>query len=215
LDACITRLRVTVKDSAQVNKARLKDLGSPGILDAGQGNFQIIFGVESDHIKEEIQAILTSGQSSKTDFTSIKAVSNGRVCMLEDVPDATFADRILGDGYAIEPSEGIVRAPVDATVLNVFRTNHALGLRTESGHEILIHVGIDTVKMDGRGFQALVTAGQSVKSGDALLKFDLALVKKEAKSTITPVVVTNLATNNNMRIVKTGQVHSGDKVLEL
>ncbi len=215
LDACITRLRVTVKNSALVNKSRLKELGSPGILDAGQGNFQIIFGVESDHIKEEIQTLLANGTTTTGNYTSIQAVSNGRVCMLDEVPDATFADKILGDGYAIEPSEGIVRAPVDATVLNVFRTNHALGLRTESGHEILIHVGIDTVKMDGRGFQALVTPGQTVKAGEALLKFDLALVKKEAKSSITPVVVTNLATNNNMRIVKTGQVHSGDKVLEL
>jgi len=211
LDACITRLRLTVKDGSKVNKARLKELGAAGTLDAGKGNFQIIFGVESDHIKEEIKTIMAEAPSAG----SLQAVAAGRAMAITEVPDATFADKILGDGYAVDPFEGVIRAPADGTVMTVFRTNHAVGIKTTGGQEVLIHVGIDTVKMDGRGFKTLVAQGQDVKAGDILLEFDLDLVRKEAKSTITPVVITNMDKYKSVHLTKTGVVKSGEKLLEI
>lgn len=229
LDACITRLRVTVVDNTKVLLARFKTLGASGVLDAGGGNLQIVFGVESDQLKEEINALiqgkhLASPSDSpqkqvsvgdKVSKTKLYAPMKGRLLELKDVPDATFADKILGDGFAIDPSEGVVYSPCNGEVLQVFRTQHALGLKSDDGAEILIHVGIDTVKMNGQGFKSLVKAGDRVKTGQALLEFDLELVKNQAKSTISPIVITNTANYKSMDLVKSGPVQTGDNVLLL
>jgi glucose-specific phosphotransferase system IIA component len=218
LDACITRLRLTVKDGAQVDKLRLKELGAAGTLDAGKGNFQIIFGVESDHIKEDLKTLMSTArliEAIDKNEATLRAVTSGRMLGISDVPDETFAEKILGDGYAIDPTEGKIQAPVDGTIMTVFRTNHAIGMQSTTGQEILIHVGVDTVKMDGRGFKTLVIAGQKVKAGDPLLEFDLELVRREAKSSITPVVITNLDQSGRLRALKTGNVLAGDNVMEI
>lgn len=187
LDACITRLRISVQSPEKVNQQALKDLGAAGVMAYGQ-NFQIIFGVESDRLKEQIKSLMSENESSGL---PIPAPIQGRILPLTEVPDETFAKKILGDGFAVIPENGVVLAPVDATVATVFPTGHALGLVTEDGVEILIHVGIDTVKMKGEGFKALVKDGDVVKAGQKLIEFDLKLVGEKAKSIITPVVVTN------------------------
>ncbi len=212
LDACITRLRLTVKDSNRVDKIRLKVLGAAGILDAGGGNMQVIMGVESDHIKEEIQSLI---KSEKNSGLSIRSPMKGRVLPLSKVPDATFSEKILGEGIAIDPTEGIVYAPVDARVAQIFKTNHAIGLVTEDGLEILIHVGIDTVKMDGRGFKSFVKKGDFVKSGDKMLEFDVELVRKEAKSTITPIIITNMSEIKSLNFIETTDTRPGDRILSV
>ena len=229
LDACITRLRLSVKDGKQVSQSRLKELGASGTLDAGGGNFQVIFGTQSDFLKEEIKGLMagkTPSSLKKATTPKLNAVPqigdlllkspmSGVLLPLSAVPDATFADKILGDGVAIDPSEGVVVSPVDAEVIQVFRTNHAIGLLTDTGLELLIHIGIDTVKMNGEGFKSLVTAGQKVKAGDRLIEFDLALVRAKAKSTITPIVVTNMASVKEIKNLASGTVVRGQDMLRL
>jgi PTS system glucose-specific IIC component len=145
----------------------------------------------------------------------LRSPLQGRVMPLEQVPDEAFAGKVLGDGFAIEPTDGVVVSPVDGEVGQLFRTNHAIGLMTADGLEILIHVGIDTVKMNGEGFKAFVSVGQKVKAGDKLLEFDLALVKSKAKSTITPIVVTNMDAVASVETLASGNVARGQDVLRV
>ncbi len=192
IDACISRLRATVQDTKLVNEAVLKSLGAEDVIVAGN-NVQSIFGAESDHIREEIQKLIGSNPAVKINRQIILGSPlSGKVLNLTEVPDKVFSEKILGDGFAIDPSEGKVLSPVDGTIVNVFKTGHALGLETETGVEILIHVGIDTVKMNGDGFEALVQYGQKVKVGQELIRFDLEKVRSQATSTISPVVITNM-----------------------
>lgn len=213
LDACITRLRLTVKDSMRVDKIRLKVLGAAGILDAGGGNLQVIMGVESDQIKEEILALMKSEKNSGA--LRVSSPLRGKILPLSKVPDATFSEKVLGEGIAIDPSEGVVYAPVDAKVAQIFKTNHAIGLVTEEGLEILIHVGIDTVKMEGRGFKAFVKKGDQVKTGDKLIEFDVDMVRREAKSTLTPVIITNMSEIKGLSFVEATETRPGEKILSV
>jgi len=217
LDACITRLRLSVTNSKLLNKAKLKEIGAAGILDAGNGDFQIVFGVESDQIKEEIRSLIKN-TPAVTDSKSIQillAGMNGKLVPLENVPDATFSEKILGDGFAIEPSDGLVCSPVDGTVKTLFRTNHALGIETQSGLEILIHIGLDTVKLEGQGFKSHVKAGDTVKAGQELIEFDLAFIKANAKSSISPIVITNMDKVEGLRVLKTGAIQAKEALLEI
>ncbi len=193
LDACITRLRLSVLNVTEVSIPRLKALGAAGVLNAGNGNLQVIFGVESDSIKDELKSLVAhAGRTSgAAKICHVMAPLTGSVMSIESVPDKTFSDRMLGDGFAIDPTDGIVLSPFNATVTQVFRTKHAIGLTTAEGVELLIHVGLDTVKMNGDGFVAFVKKGDVVKMGDKLIEFDLEKVRQQAKSTISPVVITN------------------------
>lgn len=212
LDACITRLRLNVKTPSDVNQDRLKKLGAAGIMATGT-NFQVIFGVESDVLKEEIKSLMSRAPSTtKIIFT---APLKGEILPLAKVPDATFADKILGDGFAIKPTEGVVYSPVNGKIAQVFRTNHAIGITTQEGLEVLIHVGIDTVKMNGNGFKALVQKGDTVTSGQKILEFDLALVQTNAKSDITPVVITNTDKVASLNLIRTGLVSPDQKIFEV
>jgi glucose PTS system EIICBA or EIICB component len=213
LDACITRLRLTVKNPVRVDKIRLKVLGAAGILDAGGGNFQVIMGVESDQIKEEILVLMKTAKVPGA--LQVLSPLKGKILPLSKVPDATFSEKILGEGIAIDPSEGVVYAPVDARVAQIFKTNHAIGLVTEDGLEILIHIGIDTVKMEGRGFKAFVKKGDQVKTGDKLIEFDVDLVRKEAKSTITPVIITNMSDIKSLDFVEATHTRPGETILSV
>ncbi len=192
LDACITRLRLTVNDMNKVNETALKTLGSAGIMKASGGNLQVIFGTESDLIKEEIKKIINFPAPTKNSSEIIVGSPlSGKIVPLSEIPDATFAQGMIGPGVGIEPNGNTVVAPFDGTVVNLFHTKHAIGLESDQGIELLIHIGIDTVKMQGRGFEAFVKQGDKVKAGQKLLEFDLELIRKEAKSIITPVIVTN------------------------
>ncbi|PGM58167.1 PTS glucose transporter subunit IIA [Bacillus cereus] len=131
------------------------------------------------------------GFGSKTNEETIVAPLTGAVKNIEEVPDPVFAGRMMGDGVAIDPTEGVVVSPVDGEIVQLFHTKHAIGIKTKNGTEILIHVGLETVKMEGEGFEAHVSEGQAVKAGDKLITFDLELIREKAKSTITPIVITN------------------------
>ncbi len=203
IDACITRLRVTVHNGKIVEQARMKSLGAAGLFHDGQGNFQIIFGTQSDTLKERILRLMSLDtptiDPADAGPLTVLAPLRGLVLPLESVPDQTFSQRIMGDGIAIEPTEGLVTAPFDGVVVQVFKTGHAIGLENQNGVELLIHIGIDTVKMKGAGFEVLVKNGDQVKKGQQLIKFDLDLVRKNAPSIITPIVVTN---SSNFKAVK-------------
>lgn len=218
LDACITRLRLSVVNSSELSIPKLKALGAAGVLNAGGGNFQVIFGVESDSIKDELQTLVA--QSSSVPASSVKichvmAPMTGAVLSIESVPDKTFSERLMGDGLAIDPTDGTVLSPVNAVVTQLFRTHHAIGLTTEEGVELLIHVGLDTVKMKGDGFTAFVKKGDQVKAGQKLIEFDLEKVRKQAKSTISPIVVTNSGEWKGLKSVAAKNVVASDSFFDL
>jgi len=181
IDACITRLRLQVKQAELVQESVLKSLGASGTLKSGS-NIQVVFGTQSDQIKEQIKELM------KINFLN---PLSGKIISLNQVPDATFANKILGDGFAVIPDDGLVVSPFHATVVTLIGTQHAIGLLSDQGVEVLIHIGIDTVKMKGQGFKALVSEGQSVKPGEPLIQFDLDLVRTMSPSIITPVIFTN------------------------
>lgn len=228
IDACITRLRLEVYDTKKVDKKRLKDLGSPGVMEVGSTGIQVIFGTAAEGLKDEIKAIMenpaevTVVESAKASETAVEKTGKetimtspmkGKLLDLKEVPDALFAEKMIGDGFAVDPQEGYVVSPVAGEIAHIFETNHALAIITDSGLEVLVHIGIDTVKMEGRGFTRLAEIGQKVDNGTPLMKFDLELVRKEAKSSITEVVVTNMDMVKEMKIIASGDVTPSDDVL--
>ena len=229
IDACITRLRLEVFDTKKVDKNRLKALGSPGVLEVGQSGIQVIFGTEAEALKDEIKVIMENpvavkvvgAESKEGDHehgasiieTIMASPVKGKVLDLSEVPDALFAEKMIGDGFAVDPQEGTVVSPVRGEIAHIFETNHALAFITESGLEVLLHIGIDTVKMEGRGFRRLAEIGQKVEIGTPLMEVDWDLVKKEAKSSITEVVVTNMDQVHEMKIITSGLVDPAQDVL--
>lgn len=144
----------------------------------------------------------------------LKAYVSGTIVKLEDVPDPVFSEKMMGDGIAIEPIEGKIVSPVDGEIIQVFPTKHAIGIKTNNGVEILIHIGLETVAMNGEGFNAHVSQGEKVRVGDSLVTFDLELVKEKAKSTIIPIIITN--TDKMEKIEKpilSGKVQAADQVI--
>lgn len=206
LDACITRLRLTLVDIQKINEAKLKALGAAGMMKATGGSLQVIFGTESDLLKEEIKKIMKSGATqasvASAPMIEIKSPLEGKFVSLNQIPDATFAQGLIGPGLAIEPTQNFITAPFDGKVVNLFHTNHAIGLESTDGIELLIHIGIDTVKMKGNGFRSFVAQGDIVKKGQKLIEFDLDLIKKEARSIITPIIVTNGAQFAEMKLAE-------------
>jgi sugar PTS system EIIA component len=144
--------------------------------------------------------------------TSINVHSplTGRMLDLEDVPDPVFSQKMMGDGIAVEPTEGKVVSPVNGEIIQVFPTKHAVGIKAENGAELLIHIGLETVSMNGEGFEAHVSEGKKVKVGDPLVTFDINLVKEKAKSTITPVIITNGDDLGAIEKAETGDVTAGE-----
>lgn len=128
----------------------------------------------------------------KESEVKVTAPLNGKLVDLSEVPDPVFAEKMMGDGLAIEPSEGLVVAPVDGEIQSIFPTKHAVGIKTKSGVELLIHIGLETVSLNGEGFEAYVKAGDKVKRGDKLISFDLEIISEKAKSTVTPIIITNM-----------------------
>lgn len=234
LDACITRLRVSVNDIGNVDKKRLKQLGAAGVLEVGN-NIQAIFGPKSDGLRHQMADIMKGNKprptaTVKPDQEVQKEVENaapaairndiedkfvapisGELLPITEVPDPVFAGKMMGDGFAIKPNDGTVVSPVNGKIINVFPTKHAIGITADSGREILIHFGIDTVKLNGEGFEALVSEGDEVKAGQPLLKVDLDYIAKNATSTITPIIFTNLAEGQSVTVEKPGTVKNGDE----
>ncbi len=214
LDACITRLRLTVVNDELVNIDKLKSLGAVGVMKTGL-NFQIIMGTESEKIKEQILKIKESIQVETIPENIFKAPMIGEIIPLSEVPDATFAKKLVGDGFGIIPSEGVVYAPRAGKIAQLFHTNHAIGIIDDFGLETLIHIGIDTVKMKGEGFKAFVKMGDTVQRGDKLIEFDINLVRQNAKSDITPVVFTNMNKVDSFNITAQGKINKDTTLLNI
>ncbi|MHC0552301.1 PTS sugar transporter subunit IIA [Salinicoccus sp. CNSTN-B1] len=138
---------------------------------------------------------------------------NGEYVQLEDIPDPVFAEKMMGEGFGVDPSDGEVVAPVSGTVMQVFPTNHAVGLRTANGLEVLIHIGLETVAMKGEGFTGHVSEGDSVEKGDPLVTFDMELVKSEANSTISPVIITNSDMLDEFKVEDVTNLNRADTVV--
>lgn len=245
IDACITRLRVTVREKGQVDIPQLKRLGATGVLEVGN-NMQAVFGTESDSLKEQIKGLMggpghhapaaarpTAPAAAKPDApaapkpapeecppanpvnesTAIEVLSpmTGEIHPLADAPDPVFAQKMMGDGFCVFPTEGRVLSPVSGKVISIFPTRHAVGLVTPDGLEVLIHVGIDTVKLQGEGFQVLVEEAAEVKAGQPLLEVDLERIRTKVPSLATPVVFPQLD-GRTWELVHEGPVKAGEPV---
>ncbi|WP_101846417.1 glucose-specific PTS transporter subunit IIBC [Halobacillus sp. Marseille-P3879] len=234
LDACITRLRVSVHDKGNVNKDRLKQLGASGVMEVGN-NIQAIYGPVSDTLRGQMQDIIDgktprkreedvkesageSGAVAPVSDGDLEFVSpmKGKVLPITEVPDQVFSGKMMGDGFAIEPIDGKIVSPINGKVLNVFSTKHAIGLQAENGMEILIHIGIDTVKLKGEGFTSKVEEGTEVKQGQTLMEVDLDYVSENATSIITPIVFTNLEEGQQVEITAAGEVdHNTENIVTI
>ncbi|MBO9608274.1 MAG: PTS transporter subunit EIIC [Paenibacillaceae bacterium] len=189
IEACITRLRLTLENDKLLDMAALKHLGAAGVITLGGGNVQVVFGTFSELIREEIVKV-TRKDIEQVLFSS---PMQGKMLPLDEVPDAVFAGKIVGDGVAFLPERGELVSPVAGRVAHLYPTLHAIGIVTKEGLEVLLHVGIDTVNLQGKWFTAYVKEGDEVEPGQLLIKFNLQKVKELAKSPITPMVVTNPA----------------------
>ena len=228
LDACITRLRVEVNEKAQVDVEGLKQLGASGVLEVGN-NMQAIFGPKSDQIKHDMAQII-AGNITKPEETTIESEAinesvtvegetiyaplKGRTVPLDEVPDQVFSDKLMGDGLAIYPDNGEVVAPFDGTVELVFPTKHAIGLKSESGVEVLIHFGLETVGLQGEGFTVHVDSGETIVKGQSLMTVDLDYIKMHAKSDITPIIITNSG-EHEIKTTHDGAVDTGEVLIKL
>lgn len=238
LDSCATRLRVTVLDGEKVDEKILKLSGAMGVIQQGNG-VQVIYGPKVTVIKSRLDEYLESPESDqeamvplvekapekevKTEAKEDKiktrevfaAPVDGDVQSITAAPDEGFSSKMVGDGIVIFPTGDTIYAPCDADVTLVFPTKHAIGLTSLSGAEILIHVGIDTVKLEGQGFEVLVKTGDQVKKGDQLMKVDMAYLADHAPSTATPIVVTNLNEDQKITLIKTGAINSGEEAFAI
>ena len=224
VDACMTRLRVTVKDETKVGtEEQWKAEGAMGLVMKGQG-VQAIYGPKADVLKSDIQDLLDSGEvipetlpSQKTAVQQaevafkgvteeVHSVAEGQVIELEKVQDPVFSQKMMGDGFAVEPANGQIVSPVAGKVTSVFPTKHALGLVTESGLEVLVHIGLDTVSLEGKPFTVKVEEGQTVAAGDLLVEADLDAIREAGRATSTVVVFTNGAAIKSVTLTQTGQL---------
>ncbi|WP_405153257.1 glucose PTS transporter subunit IIA [Paenibacillus sp. FSL K6-0108] len=186
VEACITRLRLTVHNDRLIDTAAMKSMGSAGLIKLGGGNVQVVFGTYSELIREEIAKLL------ERDLQQVLfcAPVQGKMLPIEEVPDQIFAAKLVGDGVAFVPEKGELVSPVYGTIMHMYPTMHALGISTREGLEVLLHIGIDTSQLKGH-FEAFVQEGDTVEPGQLLIKFDLAVLRAEAASLTTPMVITN------------------------
>ncbi len=224
VDACMTRLRVTVKDADRVGtEEQWKAEGAMGLVMKGQG-VQAIYGPKADVLKSDIQDILDSGevipetlpsQMTETQQNTVHykgvtedvySVADGQVVALEQVEDPVFAQKMMGDGFAVEPTNGNIVSPVTGTVSSIFPTKHALGLVTDSGLEVLVHIGLDTVSLEGKPFTVHVSEGQKVVAGDLLVTADLDAIREAGRKTSTVVVFTNGDVLKSVKLEQTGSL---------
>ena len=224
VDACMTRLRVTVKDADRVGtEEQWKAEGAMGLVMKGQG-VQAIYGPKADVLKSDIQDILDSGevipetlpsQMTETQQNTVHykgvteevySVADGQVVALEQVEDPVFAQKMMGDGFAVEPANGNIVSPVTGTVSSIFPTKHALGLVTDSGLEVLVHIGLDTVSLEGKPFTVHVSEGQKVVAGDLLVTADLEAIREAGRKTSTVVVFTNGDVLKSVKLEQTGSL---------
>ncbi|HJA30670.1 MAG: PTS glucose transporter subunit IIA [Clostridiales bacterium] len=231
VDCCITRLRCTVYDGSKVDQELLKGTGASGVICRGTG-VQVVYGPRVSVIKSDLEAFLASPESDRSEEldarekkSETKAAPSGSCIVaspltgeampLEQVEDGVFSEKMVGDGFAVQPSENRVYAPCDCTVLTVFGTKHAIGLSLENGIELLIHIGLDTVQLNGAPFDIHVKEGDELKKGDLIAVFDEQAIQEAGYRTVTPVIVTNTDQYRKFELIKSGPVKAGDEVLSV
>lgn len=239
IDCCATRLRVTVKEAGLVNDSLLKESGASGVIHKGNG-VQIVYGPQVSVIKSKLDdfmttdyadnpdSIIAEGKTAsaeeKTAETKGKQAENeiilyshlkGKVIPLEKVEDEVFSQKILGEGIAVEPSEGKLYAPCNGVIESVFDTRHAVSITSDSGAEILLHIGIDTVKLEGRYFKAHIENGQRVKKGDLLISFDMEKIRGEGFKLTTPMIICNFGDYVSFEPLKQGEIMQGEEILRI
>ena len=236
VDCCATRLRVTVLDADKVSDATLKASGASGVVHKGNG-IQVIYGPQVAVIKSNLVDFMETPEAAAIGPASAKAAApaparesaptanakdavlvspmNGVVVPMNEVKDEAFAACVLGDGVAVEPEEGKLFAPADGVIDNVFDSKHAIGMTTTEGVELLLHVGIDTVKLAGQHFTVGVSAGQKVKQGDLLLTFEMDAIKAAGYLCTTPMIVCNTDDYQSIQPLATGPIKVGQKLLEI
>lgn len=238
VDCCATRLRCTVVKPELVNDAALKATGASGVIHKGNG-VQVIYGPHVTVIKSNLEDYLESAPdieytensedlSEETDRKDedkqenetkkvvktivVSSPMTGKAADLSTAPDEGFAGKMMGDGAVVTPEDAVIKAPEDGEVVFVFDTKHAIGFMTDSGLSLLIHIGIDTVKLDGTGFEVFVESGQKVKKGEPLMKIDIDFLKNNAPSLVSPVLCTELEDNQEVRLLKDGDIKAGEEL---
>ncbi len=235
VDCCATRLRVTVLDSSKVSDAVLKQSGASGVIHKGNG-VQVIYGPQVAVIKSNLEDFMDTPEADMVDSATMDAPAaaekpkskekmkdstlcahmNGTVIPMEQVQDEAFAECALGQGVAIEPSEGRLYSPVNGVVENIFDTKHAIGILADDGADVLLHIGIDTVKLNGQYFKVNVVADQPVKKGDLLITFDMDAIKKAGYLLTTPMIICNTDEYSAVKpILSGGEVAVGTPILEV
>ena len=233
VDACMTRLRVTVKDAEKVGtEEQWKAEGAMGLVMKGQG-VQAIYGPKADVLKSDIQDVLDSGevipetlpsqmtavQKAEANFKGVTdevhSVADGQVINIEDVKDPVFSQKMMGDGFAVEPENGKIVSPVAGKVTSIFPTKHALGLVTDNGLEVLVHIGLDTVSLEGKPFDVKVTEGQTVAAGDLLVEANLDAIREAGRETSTVVVFTNADAIKSVKVEHTGKLAANAPVAKV
>lgn len=233
VDCCITRLRCTVHDAAKVDQQLLRETGASGVICKGQG-VQVVYGPRVSNIKSDLEAYLASPESDKAEAAGASAATaeatpaaasgktiviasplSGRVIPLEEVADGVFSEKMVGDGFAVDPTDNQVYAPADCEVTTVFGTKHAIGLTTPEGCELLIHLGIDTVQLNGAPFTINIKEGDTLIKGDLIGSFDEKAILDAGYRTVTPVVVTNSDAYTSFQLLKTGDTAHGEDTLSI
>ena len=240
IDCCATRLRLSLKDASKVNQAVLKGTGAAGVVVKGNG-IQVIYGPSVTIVKSNFEELveklrngsipLSAAEDEEAPAAAAPAAAapagpkmkdevlgaclTGKMLLMNEVEDEAFAGRMLGDGVAIEPTVGELVAPADGEITMVFDTKHAVAMTTTDGAEILMHIGIDTVKLEGQHFETFVNDGDQVKKGQTLIKFDIPAIKAAGYKVTTPCIVTNWEDYSTLRPLKTGDVKTGDDFIEL
>lgn len=222
IDSCITRLRLNLKDVKVINKTILKSTGASGVFDVGD-SLQIIYGTDAERIKDDIRRIIWSKESRRVKRSSLKYDSNiqverlenleqmdseliianpirGEIINLEEIPDVVFSEKLLGDGFAVKPDDCKVYAPVDGTVRVLFPTKHAVAIHTEHDIEILVHIGVDTVKLNGEGFTTHIEQGDKIRRGDLMISFDKEFIEKKVRTLVSPIIITSMDKISDLKI---------------
>ncbi len=238
IDACITRLRLNVKDSALVNESLAKNLGAQGVIRLNKESVQVIVGTRAEIIAGAMRTVLASGPiaaaksvarnvapvqpavapeaaqpASRPVVVSLVSPISGEIVPLDQVPDEAFASKAVGEGVAIRPTGKLVLSPANGTLVKVFGTHHAFCLETDSGAEVIVHIGIDTVGLQGQGFTLLAEEGSKVTRGQPILELDLDYLGANARSLISPVVIANMDQFGAIAAVASGVVIAGETPL--
>ncbi|MCL1631055.1 N-acetylglucosamine-specific PTS transporter subunit IIBC [Sporolactobacillus sp. CPB3-1] len=228
IDNCTTRLRLTVNDSAIADSSAMKRHGAHGVVKLNKTNLQVVIGTDVEFVADAMKTLVNASEvltendddSDSASAPDVKTVTVGAesICSpvkgdlvpITDVPDKAFSGKMMGDGFAVDPEDGLVVSPVDGKVSSIFPTKHAIGLTGSDGLEVLIHIGLDTVKLNGEGFTNYVREGDPVIKGQKLIHFDLSSIRDKVPSLITPVIFTNLDPSKHVVLKKKGSVDQGE-----